>query len=396
MDPLESAAREEEQLQEALSMSTGDSVFFIVTPPGEGKKREMERLSRLLSGWHILAVRLSPEQPLDPEALRGQLRALQGDRRPMIWVEVQGLGVAEAEPARSDVAEQARRVLQDLNLKREALERLDAPILFWVTPPELRAFSVWAADLFAARTAIIDLEPLRPTAEKTLRIETFLTADRLRGALPPAEVEGRIRLYEGALEAEARKRRPHLPRIASLHEELARLYARRGDLHSALRHQREGQNVYRELAQQHPEVFLPGLARSLNDLSVWLSELGQREEALQAAREAVDLFRRLAPQRPQTFLPDLARSLGAYGSVLLDLGRASEAREAFAEGLRILLPFLRAEPAAFRELASALLQGYRRACEALGETPDAPLIREIFQNLVTPAIEPDVLPGSAP
>jgi hypothetical protein len=281
MDPLESAAREEEQLQEALSMSTGASVFFIVTPPGEGKKREMERLSRLLSGWHILAVRLSPEQPLDPEVLRGQLRALQGDRRPMIWVEVEGLGIAEAEPARSDVAEQARRVLQDLNLKREALERLDAPILFWVTPPELRAFSVWAADLFAARTAIIDLERLRPTAEKTLRIEMFLTADHPHSALPPAEVEGRIRLYEGALEAEARKRRPHLPRIASLHEELARLYARRGDLHSALRHQREGQNVYRELAQQHPEVFLPGLARSLNDLSVWLSELGRREEALQ-------------------------------------------------------------------------------------------------------------------
>jgi tetratricopeptide (TPR) repeat protein len=297
-------------LQEALSMSTGASVFFIVTPPGEGKKREMERLSRLLSGWHILAVRLSPEQPLDPEALRGQLRALQGDRRPMIWVEVEGLGIAEAEPARSAVAEQARRVLQDLNLKREALERLDAPILFWVTPPELRAFSVWAADLFAARTAIIDLERLRPTAEKTLRIEMFLTADHPHSALPPAEVEGRIRLYEGALEAEARKRRPHLPRIASLHEELARLYARRGDLHSALRHQREGQNVYRELAQQHPEVFLPGLARSLNDLSVWLSELGRREEALQAAREAVDLFRRLAPQRPRPSSPTWP---GAWG-----------------------------------------------------------------------------------
>jgi len=396
MDSLESATREEELLQEALSMSTGASVFFIVTPPGEGKKQEMERLSRLLSGWHILAVWLSPEQPLDPEALRGHLRTLQGDRRPMIWVEVEGLGVAEAEPARSAVAEQARQVLQDLNLKREALERLDAPILFWVTPMELRAFSVWAADLFATRTAIIGLERLRPTAKETLRIERLLTADRLRDALPPAEVEGRIRLYEGTLEAEARKRRPHLPRIASLHEELARLYAYRGDLLSALMHQREGQNAYRELAQQHPEVFLPSLARSLNDLSVMLSELGRREEALTAAQEAVELYRQLAAQHPQAFLPDLAMSLGAYGSVLLDLGRAREAHEAFAEGLRILLPFLRAEPAAFREPASVMLQGYQRACEALGETPDAPLIGEISRNLVTPAIEPDVLPGSAP
>jgi hypothetical protein len=105
MDHLESAIRQEEQLREALSMSTGAAVFFIVTPPGEGKRREMERWSRLLSGWQILPARLSPERPLDLEALRGQLRALRGDRRPMIWMEVEGLGVAETE-SQPAIAEQ--------------------------------------------------------------------------------------------------------------------------------------------------------------------------------------------------------------------------------------------------------------------------------------------------
>jgi len=336
----------------------------------------------------------------------------------------------------------AQRVLQDLNFKREALERLDVPILFWVTPPELRAFSVWAADPFAIRTAIIDLERLRPTAEKTLRIETFLTADRPRGALPPAEVEGRIRLYKEALEAEARKRRPHLPRIATLYEELSSLYSAIGQREEALQAAQEAVEILRQLAQQPPQAFFPELAMSLNNLGAMLSALGRREEALQATQEAAEIFRRLAQQLPQAFLPDLAhslhnlgaglsalgqregalaatqeavalrhqlarqhlqaflpylaKSLGTHGSVLLGLGHAREAREAFAEGLRILLPFLRAQPAAFQELASALLQGYQRACEALGEAPDAPLIREISRNLVTPTIEPDVLPGSAP
>ena len=371
MDSLESATREEELLQEALSMSTGASVFFIVTPPGEGKKQEMERLSRLLSGWHILAVRLSPEQPLDPEALRGHLRTLQGDRRPMIWVEVEGLGVAEAEPARSAVAEQARQVLQDLNLKREALERLDAPILFWVTPMELRAFSVWAADLFATRTAIIGLERLRPTAKETLRIERLLTADRLRDALPPAEVEGRIRLYEGTLEAEARKRRPHLPRIASLHEELARLYAYRGDLLSALMHQREGQNAYRELAQQHPEVFLPSLARSLNDLSVMLSELGRREEALQVAQEAVGIYRRLAAQHPEAFLPYLASSLNNLGNRLSELGRREEALTAAQEAVELYRQLAAQHPQAFLPDLAMSLHNLGARLSELGRREEA-------------------------
>jgi hypothetical protein len=61
---------------------------------------------------------------------------------------------------------------------------------------------------------------------------------------------------------------------------------------------------------------------------------------------------------------------------LLGLGRAPEAREAFAEGLRILLPFVRKIPAAFREQADELLQGYLRACEEAGEAPDEALMEQ--------------------
>ena len=45
-----------------------------------------------------------------------------------------------------------------------------------------------------------------------------------------------------------------------------------------------------------------------------MSELGRREDALAAAQEAIDIYRRLAAERPDAFLPDLAMSLNNLGA----------------------------------------------------------------------------------
>ena len=55
---------------------------------------------------------------------------------------------------------------------------------------------------------------------------------------------------------------------------------------------------------------------SLSNLGKFLSELGRREDALAAAREANDIYRRLATDRPDAFLPDLATSLNNLGNGL--------------------------------------------------------------------------------
>jgi hypothetical protein len=75
----------------------------------------------------------------------------------------------------------------------------------------------------------------------------------------------------------------------------------------------------------------------------------------------------------------LARSLGAHGSVLHGLGRHAEAAAAFAEGLRAILPFARAIPAAFGELAGALLEYYLRACKEAKQEPDWGLVEEVVR-----------------
>jgi hypothetical protein len=112
----------------------------------------------------------------------------------------------------------------------------------------------------------------------------------------------------------------------------------------------------------------------------------------------VDIYHRLAAQQPDAFLPDLARSLGTYGVVLRGLGRHAEAAAAFAEGLGAILPLVRASPAAFGELANALLQDYLHACEAAGETPDQALVAQAHQAIgqVSPPELEDKALGTEP
>jgi tetratricopeptide (TPR) repeat protein len=154
-----------------------------------------------------------------------------------------------------------------------------------------------------------------------------------------------------------------------------------GRREEALAAAQEAANIHRRLAAQQPDTFLPYLAMSLNNLGRALSALGRREEALAATQEAVDIRRQLAKHQPDAFLPDLAGSLGIYGVVLNSLGRHAEAAAAFADGMRAISPFVRASPAAFGELAKALLQDYLGACAAAGETPDEALVAQVRQAI---------------
>src|SRR5690606_32273936 len=136
----------------------------------------------------------------------------------------------------------------------------------------------------------------------------------------------------------------------------------------------------RRLAEQQPDVFLPDLATSLQNLGIVKRKLGRREDALRATQEAVDIRRRLAEQRPDAFLPDLAMSLGALGSVVIATQRNADAMDPLSEGLRIVLPVAPRLPQAHGELvfklARALRQAARQANLPLPEDL-APLLEQL-------------------
>lgn len=82
-----------------------------------------------------------------------------------------------------------------------------------------------------------------------------------------------------------------------------------GRREQALAAAEEAVQLYRTLAEAHPDAVTPDLAASLNNLASSLSELGRPEQAFVAAEEAADLYRTLAEARPDAFTPNLASSL---------------------------------------------------------------------------------------
>ncbi len=165
----------------------------------------------------------------------------------------------------------------------------------------------------------------------------------------------------------------------------------------ALEKAQEAANIYRQLAEDNPQAFMPNLAMSLNNLATFLSELGRREEALEKAQEAADIYRQLAEDNPQAFMPYLAGSLNNLANILSELGRREEALEPAQEAVEIRRRLAEDNPQAFmpylagslNNLAAFLSELGRRE-EALEPAQEAANIRRRLAEDNPPAFMPDL------
>ena len=72
-------------------------------------------------------------------------------------------------------------------------------------------------------------------------------------------------------------------------------------------------------------------AAALNNLGSMLSDLGDREGALDAARESSEIYRKLAEAHPEAFLPDVATSPNNLGNIPSKTGARDRALDCFRE-----------------------------------------------------------------
>jgi tetratricopeptide (TPR) repeat protein len=172
-----------------------------------------------------------------------------------------------------------------------------------------------------------------------------------------------------------------LPDLARSLNSLGMLFSYVGWRRHALGAAAEAVEIYRALAKDRPEAFLPDLAMCLNNLSADLYVVRRREEALSVAKEAVDIRRALAKEHPDAHLPDLARSLGTLSETFSVTGRYTEAVDSLWEGLSMVAPLIEGLPQAFGDLARRLSRDYNRACKYAGREPDIALLQRVARAL---------------
>ena len=112
-------------------------------------------------------------------------------------------------------------------------------------------------------------------------------------------------------------------------------YSAQNDFAAAEEQYQEALKIYRDLSEKSPDVYLPALAMSCNNLALPLFNNRAFEEAEELFREALKIHHGLSEKNPDAYLPDFAISCNNLASLLYDAHSFKEAEKLYREALKI-------------------------------------------------------------
>jgi hypothetical protein len=144
----------------------------------------------------------------------------------------------------------------------------------------------------------------------------------------------------------------------------------------ALESSREAVWLSRTIAQDNAG-FRMILAESLLSQARVERESDLPAEVLESLGESARIYRDLAKESPDAFVPLLAQSLGAWGEELRRTGDARGAASKFAEALQAIKPLAIKLPESYAPLVEHLAEAAIDAFRAAGIEPDPTLIPDL-------------------
>src|SRR5205823_4934600 len=109
----------------------------------------------------------------------------------------------------------------------------------------------------------------------------------------------------------------------------------------------EALKIYRNLAKNNPDGYLPDVAVTVNNLAILNRAQNRMEEARKGFEEALKIRRELAQKNPDAYLPDLAMTLNNLANLDRVQNRVEEARKGFEEALKIYRELTKNNPNAY-------------------------------------------------
>jgi|SRR5882724_1300943 len=114
---------------------------------------------------------------------------------------------------------------------------------------------------------------------------------------------------------------------------LGSMYRRQNRMEKAREAYDEALRISRELVEKDPDIYLPDLEETLNNLGNMLSDQNM-QEAQKDYEESLKISSKLAEQERETYLPAVAATLNNLGTLLHKQNRVAEARKDFDDALK--------------------------------------------------------------
>jgi len=203
--------------------------------------------------------------------------------------------------------------------------------------------------------------------------DSEMTPEELKNfASAPERIEAARRHFERALEL-----RQSGPQGASLWDK-ARTLNNLGNLDRMENRMDEARAddeaaiaIYRQLAQQNPEVYLPYLAVTLSNLASVERRQYHVDEARKHYEQSLQINRQLAARNPDKYLPNVAMVLNEYGLLDASQNRPDSARQRYEEALGINRRLAQQSPAVYRSQLAMTLENFALLDAFQGHLDDA-------------------------
>ena len=161
-------------------------------------------------------------------------------------------------------------------------------------------------------------------------------------------------------------------------------YSAQNDFAAAEEQYQEALKIYRDLSEKSPDVYLPALAMSCNNLASLLYDAHSFKEAEKLYREALKIRRELAEKNPDVYLPSLATNYNNLAALLHTFGSFKEAEKLYREAFEILRELAKKTPKAYLSKLKNLCDKFTVLLEKTGCREEADNLRrevaELYQK----------------
>src|SRR3990172_5889739 len=271
------------RLTDALRIAEGGFVGFALFDTFPTRDAMMHEIEMRLAGEvEIRRVELTPDEPYLYERL-------ELDQPSAINHQPSARHIAYFAYGFEGISDEARaQAFGALQIQREAIGRLEVPVVLWMVEGNLIDLARRAPDFFVWRAGLYDFRsPDRKRAEEFGRAMRQMLDIYSPSLVPPDELRKRIKLYEELL-ARRQAEPDAQPRgIAGLHHDLGLLHYQLHGWDTALAHFQQARETYERLGDA------ARLAMTLNNIGNIFSDKGEWDTALAHYRQARETLDRL-------------------------------------------------------------------------------------------------------